>query len=324
MSMLPILPPEIWERVIDHLSQYPRALIRCGLVCRAWYARCRFHLVVTTNLVNVRAVYYFASLIVTRPDLRNRVKQIVIRGSVRGQTRPPIPHFETFALMLAKNLPSVGTLHIYDAEWCNFTIRPNVFVALETFTAITELRLLRVTFPSRTVLARLIYALRNLTTLACTALAFRVQNYHHTPSLFTRTHVRDIRLDGPSDATADLLACQMHIADSMEVFSAGWSYNAEDSPGEGALAPMLERAGPTLRRVNIRLRRSPGTPSISITSTHGIKGMCMCHKVRVALRLATEGLVIRNYQRIVDSESWVLHTAQGMLSVLLPPEVCLK
>ena len=270
--MLPELPPEVWERVIDHLSQYPRALSRCRLVCKAWYARCRFHLIVTTNLVSVCATYRFASLVTSRPDLRDRIKQVVIRGAMRGQTRPPIPHFGTFVLMFAKKSLPVGTLHVYDAEWRNGTIHPNVFVYLATFTTITELRLLRVTFPSRTILARLICALRNLTTLACTALAFRAQTYHHTSSRPTTPQLKDIRLDGPSDATADLLACQLRIADSMEVFSAGWSYNAEDSPGEAALAPMLECAGPTLRRVNIRLRRAPGKPT-SAAYTDRVKGV---------------------------------------------------
>lgn len=270
--MLPVLPTEVWERVIDHLSQYSRALSRCGLVCKAWHARCRFHLVVTTNLVNVRATYRFASLLAARPDLRARVKQVVIRGAVRGQTRPSIPHFGTFALMLAKKLPAVETLHVYDAEWHAAAIRPRVFAVLATFTTITELRLLRVTFPSRTVLARLICALRGLTTLACTALTFRVQNYHHSPLCSTPPRVKDIRLDGPSDATVDLLARQLGIAGSMEVFSAGWSYSAEDSPGEGALVPMLQHAGPIIRRINIRLRRVPG---MSVACTDEIKGVCM-------------------------------------------------
>lgn len=267
--MLPELPTELWELVIDHLSQYSRALSRCGLVCKAWHARCRFHLVVTTNLVNVRATYRFASLVASRPDLRERVKQVLVRGAVRGQTRPSIPHFGTFALMLARKLPSLETLHVYDAEWA-MTIHPSVFAGLATFTTITELRLVRVTFPSRTVLARLICALQNLKTLACTALTFRVQGYHYTPLCSTPPRVKDFRLDGPSDTTVDLLACQLGIVRSMEVFSAGWSYNTEDSPEEGALVSMLQHAGPVLRRMNIRLRQAPG---ISVAHTDGIKGV---------------------------------------------------
>ena len=258
--MLPQLPVEVWEKVIDQLRQYPRELSKCSLVCKSWYARAQYHLVVTTTLLNPPQVYRFATLLRKLTELRARVKQVIIRGAASNlsRSRRAIPHFGTFTLMLAQKLPAVETLCIYDAIW---ELGPShvssVYVHLRSFTSITELRLLRTTFPTKLALARLICALPGLTTLACTAVDFRSPAWNTATFCAIPPRVKDIRLDGPSDDVAELFATQLGIAASMEEFTAGWAYTAKDVPSDAAIMSMLQRTGPILRRANIRLRRPP-------------------------------------------------------------------
>lgn len=258
--MLPQLPVEVWEKVIDQLRQYPRELSKCSLVCKSWYARAQYHLVVTTTLLNPPQVYRFATLLRKLTELRARVKQVIIRGAASSlsRSRRAIPHFGTFALMLVQKLPAVETLCIYDAVW---ELGPphisSVYVHLRSFTSITELRLLRTTFPTKLALARLICALPGLTTLACTAVDFRSATWNAVAFCAVPPRVKDIRLDGPSDDVAELFATQLGIAASMEEFTAGWAYTVQDVPSDAAIMSMLQRTGPILRRANIRLRRPP-------------------------------------------------------------------
>ena len=264
--MLSQLPVEVWEHIIDQLRQYPKELSRCGQVCKSWYARTRYHLIVTTTLSAPIQVYRFERLLRAFTTLRARVKQIIIRGSggSLSQPRRPIPHFGTFTLMFARKLPAVETLCIYDAIWQMGTPQHNsVFVHLQSFTRITELRLLRTTFPTKLVLARLICGLPSLTTLACTAVDFCSSTWNTAAFRAIPPRVQDIRLDGSSDDVAELFAAQLGIAASMERFTAGWAYTVKDTPSIAAIMSMLQRTGPILRSANIRLRRPPANDLIA-------------------------------------------------------------
>ena len=76
------------------------------------------------------------------------------------------------------------------------------------------------------------------------------------------SRVKDIRLDGPSDDVAELFATQLGFATSMEEFTVGWAYTAEDVASDAAIMAMLQRTGPILRRANIRLRRQLETCAV--------------------------------------------------------------
>ncbi|KAI0733257.1 hypothetical protein C8Q72DRAFT_630576 [Fomitopsis betulina] len=167
--------------------------------------------------------------------------------------------------MFARKLPAVESLCIYDATWQVGPNQSSVFVHLESFTSITELRLLRTTFPTKLVLAQLICALPRLTTLACTVVDFRSPVWNSAAFIAVPPRVKDLRLDGPSDDVAELFATQLGIAASMEAFTMGWAYTAQDVPSEAAILSMLRRTGPILRSANIRLRRPSGTsPSVHL------------------------------------------------------------
>lgn len=266
-SSCPQLAVEIWERVIDQLRQYPRELSKCSLVCKSWYARAHYHLIATTTLFDPRQVYRLGTLLREFTALRARVKQVIIRGAGgrQSQARRPVPHFCTFGLMFARKLPAVESLCIYDATWQVGPNQSSVFVHLESFTSITELRLLRTTFPTKLVLAQLICALPRLTTLACTVVDFRSPVWNSAAFIAVPPRVKDLRLDGPSDDVAELFATQLGIAASMEAFTMGWAYTAQDVPSEAAILSMLRRTGPILRSANIRLRRPSGTsPSVHL------------------------------------------------------------
>lgn len=43
-SYAPRLPPELYDRILDHLHDDPRALSACSLTCRSWLPTSRFHL----------------------------------------------------------------------------------------------------------------------------------------------------------------------------------------------------------------------------------------------------------------------------------------
>ena len=165
--------------------------------------------------------------------------------------------------MFAQKLPAIGSLCIYDATWqVGIPHLNTVFVYLRSFASITELRLLRATFPTKLVLAQLICALPGLTSLACTAVDFRSRAWNAATFSTMPPRVKDIRLDGPLDDVAELFATQLGIAASMEEFTVGWAYTTEDVPSDAAIMAMLQRTGPILRRANIRLRRQPETCAV--------------------------------------------------------------
>ena len=178
------------------------------------------------------------------------------------QTRelPTIPHFSTFASMLAKKLPLMYRLTIVASEWQLGTAHRNALLHLSTFTSITDLYLMGVRFPSKVVFARLVCALPSLAQITCIELSFRSKDCN--PAAFSPTHppVKTVHLDGPSVDVADVFADKLGL--TIQHFSAGWFNYPRESPGDEAILVMVRRTGPVLRRLDIRLRqRPPGTPA---------------------------------------------------------------
>ncbi|KZT63424.1 hypothetical protein DAEQUDRAFT_719432 [Daedalea quercina L-15889] len=255
--MLPVLPVEIWERVIDSLRNWPAALVACSSVCKTWNARSRFHLITWVRLTDRQRTHWLTRFLRENPPLRPRVHSVSIRSSLRRGTRQPIPHFGTFALMLPGKLPAAKALYILDAEWHHGAMHPDTFLHLSTFLSITDLRLRDVSLPSKLVLARLICALPNLAELECVNVVVQSKTFHPFVFHSTPPQIKAIWLDGPSNDIVDLLAVQLGIATSVETFTAGCSVHAEDSPSNGAIMSMLRYAGPTVKDVDIRLRQLP-------------------------------------------------------------------
>ncbi|KZT63474.1 hypothetical protein DAEQUDRAFT_760460 [Daedalea quercina L-15889] len=260
--MLPEMPTETWERILDYLWDKPADLKRCAAVCKAWYARSYFHLVTSTRLVDPHRTHLFTKLLERRPQLPARVQTVVIVGAVSsGETRRPIPHLGTFVLMLAKKLPSMYTLGIANADWQPSTLSSSGFLHLSTgFACITQLHLIYVTFPSKIFLARLVCALPSLRDLGCQHLLFRSASFNPSMMCSPPPQIKIIHLDGPSDDVVDLIVLHLGIAATLEDVRAGWldrSTAVEDCVSASAVASLLQHTGATLRCIYIRLRVQP-------------------------------------------------------------------
>ena len=253
--MLPTLPTEIWERIIDQNWGYPATLVNCSQVCRAWTARSCYHLLTSVVLVDRGRTWWLVELLRGDVQLRGAVNLVAVRGGRAHGEREPIPHFATFSSALAKRLPKVKTLQIFDADWRPASTHSSTLLHLSTFGTITSLRLARVTFPSKLVLARLICALQNLTELSCADLAFKSSAL--TPaSLCTHTpRLKMIRLDGDCEGVADLIASQPGFAASVEELRFGFSWGVQASsqiPSGRTTMSLIRHAGASLKKLGIK------------------------------------------------------------------------
>ena len=264
------LPVETWERIIDHLWSDPRTLRQCAVVCKAWQARSRFHLVARPILSNTRQVHRFARLLDEYPELRSRVQMVQMWPGGRGK---PLMHLASFAASLATRLPALTELCIFHAEWNARTAHPKTFLHLSLFLSVTDLVLSRVAFPSPLILARLICALPSLTTLNFVELSFpTLPKSSDLP--FARLQappIRTLKLDGPSDEVVTLLVERLHIGPRVERFFGGWADYSEDRLSDESMMSVLQSAGPALRRISLRLWR---TSTAQSGSTGEFLGRC--------------------------------------------------
>ncbi|KZT63602.1 hypothetical protein DAEQUDRAFT_733652 [Daedalea quercina L-15889] len=294
--MLPVLPVEIWERVIDHLWEWPLWLSRCALVCRVWHVRSHFHLVSRTTLSNSQQTHRFAKLLKSHPELRRQVEWVLIcdatfvRDGVSSMDeRRPMAHIGAFAAMLAKALPAdpaMRFLKIADAEWKPGMMHRNTLIHLSAFAGISGLSLYHVTFPSKAILSRLICALPNLVLLECASVV--CQNKASNPSLYCAAspRVKKLMLDGPSDDVADLIGLQPGIVGGLEMLWAGWSrILLGECPSSSAIAVILQHAGSALKCVDIRLQQLPGT---TVDGEHTEGALTAANHPLRALRHCTE------------------------------------
>ena len=256
--MLSALPTEVWERVIDHNWGYPATLVNCSLVCRAWTARSRFHLLTSVVLVDQRRTWWLANLL--RKDVQSRmaVKMVAVRGGKTRGEREPTPHLGTFSSALANKVPKVETLLMFDVDWRPASMHRSTLLHLSTFCTITELRLARVTFPSGLVLTRLIRALPSLTELSCADIVITSGVFRPTAVWSHTPRIKTIRLDGDCDGVADLIAAQSEIAANAEELRFGFSWGVQSSsrtPSNHAIMSLIRRSGASLRRLGIKMPR---------------------------------------------------------------------
>jgi len=92
--MLPQLPPELTDRIIDFLWDDPAALHSCSLTARSWLSSSRFHLFSTLRIVNRRAYDRLAHLVINLPHMRHSVPTV-----------------------FASRMPGLQTIRIVSADW---------------------------------------------------------------------------------------------------------------------------------------------------------------------------------------------------------------
>lgn len=255
-GMPPALPTEVWEHVIDHNWGYPATLVNCSLVCRAWTVRSRFHLLTSVVLVDQRRTWWLANLLREDAQSRMAINMVAVRGGKTRGEREPTPHFGTFSSALANKVPKMETLLIFDVDWRPASIHRSTLLHLSTFGTVTELRLARVTFPSKLVLTRLIRAFQNLAELSCADVIVKSGVFISTAVWSHEPRIKTIRLDGDCDSVADLIATQSTIAAVIEELRLGFSWGVQSSsrsPSNHAIMCLIRHAGASLKRLGIEM-----------------------------------------------------------------------
>lgn len=273
-AMLPLIPVEVWERVIDELSIHLTTLWSCALVCKAWQARSRFHLISRVTLTNRQQIYRLARLLDEHPELRTRVQTVHLRPEMLAG---PMMHLTGFASMLAKKLPAVTSLWLFHSKWMPNTAQNNTFLHLSSFSSLLELSLRGVTFSSPLILARLICSFPNLGSVQLVEISVQNRVFDLLQLPTTLPPVRKIKLDGPSEDIADLLALHLGVAAGVEQFFGGWADFKEDVLSDSAIMTILRASGPTLQQVSLRLWGTPKTAAeqTEYADTDGAAGTVM-------------------------------------------------
>lgn len=221
IHVLPNLPVEVWERVVDHLwEDYPE-LLACSLVCRAWLPRSRFHLLSRVLLQSRADIHSLARNLKSLDGLRDQIHTLIVRGGRTEATRKPIPQIGTLAAMLARNPPHAEELGLWHACWRD--IPDNTFLHLTTFTSVSRLTLAYVTFPNVLTFGRLIFALPFLDVLACRDVSFEKKGppvtFHDEP---TQIVDFDMLCGTPMDDVVDFLIEPGYVVQGLEELHVAW------------------------------------------------------------------------------------------------------
>lgn len=178
--MMPRLPTEVWENVIDILVEYYTRLERtysdsvnlrndllsCALVCHAWYPRAQMHLGVYIYIEGSKLSVY-ERLIHKVPILCTSAKEFDFRNQytedpddkVEDRTVETVSH----AVRVVHKLPHTHTLVFYDI---NLSIEhPHLPRYVTALTSIKKLYFYTYTPTRIAQLARFIVGFRNISTL---------------------------------------------------------------------------------------------------------------------------------------------------------------
>lgn len=82
----PSIPPELIDRIIDHLHNDKRALSACALTCHVWLTTARYHRFTTVTLVPAR-IRSFLDLL-ERPGIAHVVLKLELRGMQTWSFQP--------------------------------------------------------------------------------------------------------------------------------------------------------------------------------------------------------------------------------------------
>ena len=112
--MMPKVPVELTDYIIDFLHKDARTLAACALVCRAWTPAARFHLFRAVVLQDHGFVSSFQRLLGTAPDLGLYVRELTVAkfvtvSSVFLPAKPPLSVAESIPHVL-RQLPHLRAL----------------------------------------------------------------------------------------------------------------------------------------------------------------------------------------------------------------------
>ncbi|KAH9898001.1 hypothetical protein C8Q73DRAFT_788228 [Cubamyces lactineus] len=112
--MMPKVPVELTDYIIDFLHKDARTLAACALVCRAWTPAARFHLFRAVILQDRGFVSSFQRLLGTSPDLGLYVRELTVAKFVTASSvflpaKPPLSVTE-FLPHILRQLPHLRAL----------------------------------------------------------------------------------------------------------------------------------------------------------------------------------------------------------------------
>ncbi|KAJ7255334.1 hypothetical protein C8J57DRAFT_607078 [Mycena rebaudengoi] len=169
------LPPELHDRIIDHLHRDRRTLSACSLVCKAWQSSSRYHLFQNAATVRVTRdnIHQFDELLVT-----GRITPYVGRLSIvfkwaayRFDDSDSEDVLRKFSDHLCRLMGLVSLKYL---RLAGHELRPLTFV--RNFASITDLQLNRVSFDSFAQFQELIQCFSLLRRLALIRVHFEQEN----------------------------------------------------------------------------------------------------------------------------------------------------
>ncbi|EMD32799.1 hypothetical protein CERSUDRAFT_77176 [Gelatoporia subvermispora B] len=125
---MPMLPPELTDRIIDFLHDDLGGLHNCSLTCRSWVAAARLHLFHTVKLDTARKYHTFDQILLLSPHLGLYVRNLTLDMS----PQPPSPAF----ISITSRLGAVTTLRLQG--WVKH-IHQEAFAAIGPVTDLTIL-----------------------------------------------------------------------------------------------------------------------------------------------------------------------------------------
>ncbi|KZT06054.1 uncharacterized protein LAESUDRAFT_195366 [Laetiporus sulphureus 93-53] len=169
------LPPEVCERIIDHLDPYllkgnddRQTLLNCALVCRGWYTESRAVLFEKPLLRSRKEAVACARSLTRIPLLASGVQLLQIG---RSQSDPEIvttaPELASILVMLAGKLPYLESLEFDLVSFEHCFMRHLAFWSLHEFSHITSLCLSNVTMPSASPFFQVVCSFPHLQYLSC-------------------------------------------------------------------------------------------------------------------------------------------------------------
>ncbi|KZS99938.1 uncharacterized protein LAESUDRAFT_667345, partial [Laetiporus sulphureus 93-53] len=169
----PRLPPEICERIIDHVDPSPwhgsrSTLLKCALVCRGWYAMSRAVLFKDPMLFTRKEAMACAKSLTKIPLLGARVRSLQI-GTLRS-TRMTSPELASILVMLAGKPPNLAELSLLQVSFEQCSMRNLAFWSLHEFSHVTSLELFGVTLPSASPFFQVVCSFPRLQLLRCEGL----------------------------------------------------------------------------------------------------------------------------------------------------------
>ncbi|KZT68035.1 hypothetical protein DAEQUDRAFT_346884 [Daedalea quercina L-15889] len=114
--MLPVLPAEVQDEIVDHLSGKPLALKRCALTCRQWARRAQKNLFRVVNIIDATRHDRVKRMLIAHPRLAQFVR--VLRLSKRTHSENSALDEEWPDLLLAMDRVEtldIGFLNLFPA-----------------------------------------------------------------------------------------------------------------------------------------------------------------------------------------------------------------